>query len=113
MSPTQITNFLDGTIRNRISVRLIAEQHLALSNAIASNKPSREVGVVDMHCSPANMISMCGSFVAELCEATLGSSPTITINGQTRSTFAYVPSLANTSFSLCQVRPRASGIHLD
>jgi len=34
---------------------------------------------------------MCGSFVSELCEATLGSSPSIVIDGFPESTFAYVP----------------------
>ncbi|KAH7927711.1 26S proteasome subunit P45 [Leucogyrophana mollusca] len=94
MSPTQISNFLDGAIRNRISVRLIAEQHIALSHALSSHEPSglsSHYGIVDMRCSPANMVRMCGSFVSELCEATLGMSPSITIDGHPGATFAYVP----------------------
>lgn len=92
MSPTQISNFLDGAIRSRISVRLIAEQHITLTQAL--NDPDcdrRSVGVVNMHCSPKRMIHMCGSFVAELCEATLGASPSISIDGDVDATFAYVP----------------------
>ena len=89
MSPKQISDFLDGAIRNRISVRLIAEQHIAVSQALDNpNDPSAYVGVVDMHCSPKNMIKMCGSFVTDLCEATLGSSPPIVIDGYTDATFA-------------------------
>jgi len=34
---------------------------------------------------------MCGSFVADLCEATLGSSPSIVIDGHADAAFAYVP----------------------
>jgi 26S proteasome regulatory subunit T1 len=96
MSPTQISSFLDGAIRNRISVRLIAEQHIALSQAL--NNPdanTSHVGVVDMRCSPKVMISMCGSFVSELCEATLGASPSIVIDGHPDATFAYVSCFAN------------------
>ncbi|KAL0578413.1 hypothetical protein V5O48_003563 [Marasmius crinis-equi] len=90
MSPTQMNEFLDGAIRNRISVRLIAEQHVALSRAI--NSPDRSnIGVVDMRCSPARMIKMCGSFVTELCEATLGASPRIVLDGLPDATFPYVP----------------------
>ncbi|KAG5637866.1 hypothetical protein H0H81_002905 [Sphagnurus paluster] len=92
MSPTQISMFLDGAIRNRISVRLIAEQHIALSQALDNpDADTSYVGVVDMKCSPKAMIKMCGSYVSELCEATLGSAPSIIIDGDADSTFAYVP----------------------
>ncbi|TFK42821.1 hypothetical protein BDQ12DRAFT_696253 [Crucibulum laeve] len=92
MSPVQISNFLDGAIRSRISVRLIAEQHIVVSQTL--NNPDTDpthVGVVDMQCSPKAMINMCGSFVSELCEATLGASPNIVIDGHPTATFAYVP----------------------
>jgi 26S proteasome regulatory subunit T1 len=69
-------------------VRLIAEQHIALSQALKHPNDSASVGVVDMKCSPTAMIQMCGSFVTELCEATLGSSPSIIIDGQADATFA-------------------------
>jgi len=89
MSPKQISDFLDGAIRNRISVRLIAEQHIAVSHALNHpNDPSAYVGTVDMHCSPNSMIKMCGSFVTELCEATLGASPPLVIDGYSDATFA-------------------------
>ncbi|KDR81401.1 hypothetical protein GALMADRAFT_239278 [Galerina marginata CBS 339.88] len=92
MSPKQISDFLDGAIRNRISVRLIAEQHIAVSQALNSPRNSSAyVGVVNMKCSPSSMISMCGSFVTELCEATLGASPAIVVDGYADATFAYVP----------------------
>jgi 26S proteasome regulatory subunit T1 len=89
MSPKQISDFLDGAIRNRISVRLIAEQHIAVSHALEHpNRPSAYVGVLDMKCSPKSMVKMCASFVTDLCEATLGASPTIVIDGYTDATFA-------------------------
>ncbi|KAG1760054.1 hypothetical protein EDD22DRAFT_971318 [Suillus occidentalis] len=97
MSPTQISNFLDGAIRSRISVRLIAEQHIALSHALRTDHGAAEAGVfvhngvIDPKCSPAVMVRMCGAFVSELCEATLGASPNITIDGCPEATFAYVP----------------------
>ncbi|KAG6841210.1 hypothetical protein C0991_000872 [Blastosporella zonata] len=92
MSPSQISNFLDSAIRNRISVRLIAEQHIALSQALENPEAdASQVGVVDTKCSPKTMIKMCGSFVSELCEATLGATPPLVINGHVDATFAYVP----------------------
>jgi 26S proteasome regulatory subunit T1 len=92
MSPAQITDFLDGTIRNRISIRLIAEQHIALTHALKDPTPSStRFGVVDMACSPTKMAQMCGSYVSELCEATLGAAPKVVVNGHPDVKFAYVP----------------------
>lgn len=90
MSTDQISSFLDSAIRNRIAVRLLAEQHIALSRDLQQNgaSNSEHIGVVQLSCSPKRMIHMCGSFVTELCEATLGASPAIVIDGDTNATFA-------------------------
>ncbi|KIY43724.1 atypical/PDHK/BCKDK protein kinase [Fistulina hepatica ATCC 64428] len=89
MSSKQITNFLDAALRNRISVRLIAEQHVSISRALTdpSTDPSR-AGVIDMQCSPTRMLNMCSAFVSELCEASYGPSPILVIEGPTNATFA-------------------------
>lgn len=90
MSPQQVSDFLDSAIRNRIAVRLLAEQHIALSRDLQnpSSRTQDHIGVVHMKCSPKGMIKMCGSFVSDLCEATLGSRPEIVIDGDVDSTFA-------------------------
>ncbi|KAJ8463292.1 hypothetical protein ONZ45_g17631 [Pleurotus djamor] len=93
MAPTQVSTFLDGAIRNRISVRLIAEQHIALYHAFVTSEEADPscTGVIDMSLSPQKMVNMCGSFVSDLCEASLGVSPKIEISGDVGATFAYVP----------------------
>ncbi|CAL1703903.1 unnamed protein product [Somion occarium] len=93
LSSDEISDFLDSAIRNRISVRLIAEQHIALSRTIETPKQYHDdhVGIVHMKCSPKDMIRMCGSFVRDLSEATLGASPEIIIDGDVDATFAYIP----------------------
>jgi 26S proteasome regulatory subunit T1 len=91
MSSEQISSFLDAAIRNRIAVRLIAEQHIVLSHALQNpEQANADVGIVNMALSPVEMIRMCSSFVSELCEATLGAAPPIVINGATDATFACV-----------------------
>ncbi|KIY65732.1 atypical/PDHK/BCKDK protein kinase [Cylindrobasidium torrendii FP15055 ss-10] len=90
MSPEMASEFLDGAIRNRVSVRLIAEQHVALSRALGTPKAD-SIGIVDRRCSPRSMIDMCGSFVSQLSQATLGASPQVEIDGVTDATFPYVP----------------------
>ena len=96
MSSEQISHFLDAAIRNRIAVRLIAEQHIVLSRALQNPEraDAADVGIVDKALSPVEMIRMCGSFVTELCEATLGAAPPIVIDGATDATFACVISLS-------------------
>ena len=93
MTPEQISNFLDSAIRNRLAVRLLAEQHIAISRDLQhpENTSKDHIGVVEMNCSPRNMIHTVGSFVTELCEATLGASPQIIIDGESDATFTYVP----------------------
>ena len=92
MSSEQISHFLNAAIRNRIAVRLIAEQHIVLSRALQNTEQANatDVGIVDKALSPVEMIRMCGSFVTELCEATLGAAPPIVIDGATDATFACV-----------------------
>lgn len=90
ISSQDMTDFLDRAIRNRISVRLIAEQHCAIS--LMLNQPEgRDISIVDMHCSPQMMVEKAGHFVGQLCESTLGATPGIVIDGHTDATFATVP----------------------
>ncbi|KAI9446866.1 hypothetical protein H4582DRAFT_2125135 [Lactarius indigo] len=92
MSSEQISSFLNAAIRNRIAVRLIAEQHIVLSRTLQDpEQANTNIGVVNMSLSPIEMIRMCASFVSELCEATLGAAPPVVIDGVTDATFAYVP----------------------
>lgn len=89
MLPAEIAAFLDTTITGRISLRLIAEQHIAISRTLREPDLARHhIGIVDMQCSPADMIKMCSSYVSELCEGTLGAAPQITLDGEVETTFA-------------------------
>jgi len=110
LTPEQTSQFLDGAIRNRIAVRLIAEQHIALSHALRHPDSMKDhVGVIDLKCRPVDLIqcdvfyvvlplpfgdhisrSTCGSFVKELCCATMGASPEIVVDGSPDATFACV-----------------------
>lgn len=91
MSQTAISDFLDSAIRNRIAVRLIAEQHIALSQALGES-PScgSHDGVVNMSCLPVDMVRACSIIVNEMCEATFGAHPEVVIDGHLGSTFASV-----------------------
>ena len=91
MTPEAISDFLDAAIRNRIAVRLIAEQHVAVTHAFEDGKlPPYHLGVIHTRLSPVGIVKMCASFVSELCEASLGASPALAIDGHTEATFACV-----------------------
>lgn len=97
MNQTDISDFLDGAIRSRISIRFIAEQHIALTRALCDLMQDGDAtpsssGIVDSECSAANMINACGSFVRDLCEATFGVAPTIQLEGMTDVKFKCVGS---------------------
>ncbi|KAJ1310449.1 hypothetical protein OPQ81_007182 [Rhizoctonia solani] len=99
LNQDRISSFLDLSIRGRIAVRLIAEQHIALSRAVREQSGRRldkkqsvgEVGVASTNCVPADMVRMCAAFVSELCEATLGATPPLVIDGVVDTRFSYVP----------------------
>jgi signal transduction histidine kinase len=94
-----ITDFLDRAIRNRISLRLMAEQHLSLSAASlpslrpsnASSQPPKpappssaaptRLGVLDLALSPHELVSTCAEYATLLCDSTYGVSPPYRIEG--------------------------------
>lgn len=115
MTPQAIAAFLDQTITSRIGVRLIAEQHIAVSRAtqslnlslsqgahphltglgddsqitdVSTANPLMPGGIVDTACSPERMVRMCAAFVASMCDATFGASPEIEIDGVVDAKFA-------------------------
>lgn len=95
ITPAATSAFLDEIIRSRIAVRLIAEQHIAVSHALQAPQEegatTREFGIVNKKTSPKEMISMCARFVSELSDATLGASPRLVLEGDLDATFPYVP----------------------
>ncbi|CAD6960287.1 unnamed protein product [Tilletia controversa] len=99
MSKTDIAAFLDAAIHSRIAIRLIGEQHLALTAAaedaaatgtaaFSPRASSSSVGVIDTQLNPARIVRMCASYVHDLCEGTLGAAPDLIIEGDESSTYA-------------------------
>jgi pyruvate dehydrogenase kinase 2/3/4 len=93
-------NFVQSMLRARISRRVIAEQHLALTETFNSPwhvpQPSSEsefVGEVLLRCNAREVIERCAKFTQDLCRSTAGAGqlvPEIRIQGHTNATFPYV-----------------------
>lgn len=108
MATEDIKRFLDDMIRARIGIRLIAEQAISLREQRHEHETSSVdtphddiVGVVHTELRPADLIKTCASFVQELCDVNYGSSPEVVINGQTDTTFTYVP--VHLEYILCEL----------
>ena len=105
MDSKDVSAFLDAAIHSRIAIRLIAEQHLALSGIFHDARRASEngskwqpdperasvIGVVDTKLNAARMVRMCGQFVHGLCEGTLGAAPELILEGDVESTYIGVP----------------------
>ena len=92
--------FVHGMLRARISRRVIAEQHLALTETFNSPwhvpQTSSEhdfVGEVLLRCDAREVIQRCGKVAQDLCKPIDGAGPVvpqIKIQGHTDATFPYV-----------------------
>ena len=89
--------YVQAMLRARISRRVIAEQHLALTETFNSPwhvpQPSSEndfVGEVLLRCNAKEIIERCGKIAQDICRSDQGPVPDIKILGHTNATFPYV-----------------------
>ncbi|KAF2646637.1 alpha-ketoacid dehydrogenase kinase [Massarina eburnea CBS 473.64] len=96
--------FMQTMLRSRISRRVIAEQHLALTetfnspwhfpNAQPSHDPNAEaVGEIFLKCNAKEIVDRCGRTTQELVKAVYGAQvelPEINVDGHPDATFPYV-----------------------
>jgi hypothetical protein len=102
MSPTVMSQFMDGAIRDRINVRLLAEEHIAISRALEQKSRVEDfLGVVHTRCSPTEITQVVGNFVTDLCEATMGTSPRIEMDGHADASFASAKPISSSRVSQC------------
>lgn len=100
VAPEIMDSFVQSMLRARISRRVIAEQHLALTETYNSPwhvpQPSSEhdfVGEVLLRCNAREVIERCGKIAQEICgthDAPGSIMPEIKIQGHTDATFPYV-----------------------
>lgn len=100
VSPDKMDNFVQAMLRARISRRVIAEQHLALTDTFNSPwhvpQPTSEnefVGEVLLRCHAKEVIERVGRFTQDICRPSVGSGPIvpeIRVQGHVNATFPYV-----------------------
>ncbi|KAF2816305.1 alpha-ketoacid dehydrogenase kinase [Mytilinidion resinicola] len=104
MKPEETDKFIFTLLRSRISRRVIAEQHLALTetfhapwhfpNAQPLNDPSTDiVGEIFLKCNAKEIVERCAAATHVLMEKTYGSDlalPEVKIQGHLDATFPYI-----------------------
>ncbi|KUL92104.1 hypothetical protein ZTR_02231 [Talaromyces verruculosus] len=106
VKPDEIDRFLNTMLRARISRRVIAEQHLALTETFNTSQRSKKsqksdpradrnsdfVGEVFLKCNAKDVVERCGKFTQELMRQSSGSNkiPEINIKGHLDATFPYI-----------------------
>ncbi|KAI9863619.1 MAG: hypothetical protein M1813_003642 [Trichoglossum hirsutum] len=102
MKPEDIDRFMNTILRARISRRVIAEQHLALTEtfnspwhfADAKFQPDADfIGEVFLRCSAREVIQRCGKLCQDLAREAYGADapiPEIILEGHLEATFPYI-----------------------
>ncbi|KAK4501261.1 hypothetical protein PRZ48_007068 [Zasmidium cellare] len=106
VSGEECDRFMTTLLRSRISRRVIAEQHLALTETFhspwhfpnAKKLPSAEddfVGEIFLKCNAKELIEKCANTARQLCSQAYGPDvaiPEIVVQGHLDTTFPYIPS---------------------
>eukprot|EP00127_Corallochytrium_limacisporum_P002954 Clim_evm1s144 gene=Clim_evmTU1s144 len=87
--------FMERMLSTRVSRRVLAEQHITLSNEYMHRvkHPAGWVGIVNCHCKPADIVKDCSQQLQECFGKTLGYGdrvPEVKINGDVHMDFAYI-----------------------
>ncbi|KAK4148185.1 branched-chain alpha-ketoacid dehydrogenase kinase [Dichotomopilus funicola] len=101
MDPAQLDKFMNTILRSRISRRVIAEQHLALTETFhapwfspgARLSESEFIGQVFLKCVAKDVVIRCGDAVREILQRSYGPDvalPEIRINGHLDANFPYI-----------------------
>lgn len=104
MKPEETDKFITTLLRSRISRRVIAEQHLALTetfhapwhfpNAQPLTDPNTEsVGEIFLRCNAKEIVQSCAKATQELMTKTYGTDlaiPDVKIEGHLEATFPYI-----------------------
>ncbi|KAF9321831.1 hypothetical protein BG003_010855 [Podila horticola] len=96
--PEQVDKFMNKMLRSRISRRVLAEQHISLTNNF--NSPNHMVsdrgyiGIIYTHCNPRDIVERTAILAAETCRQSTGGTmepPKVIMDGSIDAEFSYIP----------------------
>jgi len=83
----ELDDFLDSMLRSRIVRRVMAEQHICLSE----NQMEGYIGVIAMNINVKESVQAAARKAQEVSYTTYGDAPNFAIDGTTAATLAYIP----------------------
>ncbi|GAB1314931.1 putative protein kinase YGL059W [Madurella fahalii] len=100
MDASELDKFMNTVLRSRISRRVIAEQHLALTDTFharfspGAKRPGAEfIGEVFLKCVAKDVVERCGATIREIAQRAYGPDvilPEIRIDGHLDANFPYI-----------------------
>lgn len=106
VEPDETDKFMTTLLRSRISRRVIAQQHLALTDTFHSpwhfpnakniiEGPEDLVGEVLLHCNAKEIVEKCANTITALMQTTYGHArlPEVRLLGHLGASFPYIPSI--------------------
>ncbi|GAV05817.1 hypothetical protein RvY_15892 [Ramazzottius varieornatus] len=80
-----LKEFLDRTLKSRLGIRLLAEQHLALHE----DRPNF-IGIININMNLRKTVERWAEFTRDLCLNKYGKAPQVKISGHVSATFPYI-----------------------
>lgn len=87
----EIHEALNEFYSKRIGIRILLQHHVQISRQI-QEKNNDWVGIIQTKCSPVKIIHEVIEDTKALCDRVHGHSPNVTVHGNEKDTFSYVPS---------------------
>ncbi|KAI8902867.1 branched-chain alpha-ketoacid dehydrogenase [Globomyces pollinis-pini] len=93
MNAQECNKFMNETLQSRISRRVLAEQHIAITKSFEKKKHSNlMIGVVHSECKANEAVQKCYKLAGKLfTDAFLTAPPELILDGHTHAKFTYIP----------------------
>lgn len=95
MEEGDLNKFMNETLQSRISRRVLAEQHIALSNCfdgLAPAEPPNVIGIVNNRCNAHSIVMKCAGLVSDLFREVYEiPPPEVIVDGNLHASFTYIP----------------------
>lgn len=86
ITPGELDHFLNRTLRGRIGMRVLAEQHINLKNS-----RNGFIGIINTRLRPQDIIQRAWLHAQDVCRLHYGDAPHLTIDGHEDATFSFIP----------------------
>jgi pyruvate dehydrogenase kinase 2/3/4 len=94
---SEMDKFMNNLLRTRISRRVLAEQHIQLSEDFASrsfdngNSKEHRIGIINTRCKAIDIVKKCAALSQEMTKQRHGISASVEVDGHVDTEFVYIP----------------------